>query len=177
MSREDRPAPTPSRCDKIAANMNNRNLLWLPLAAFCALAAAAADDEAKLLPDGPGREITGKVCLNCHEAGTFRTKRLDRDEWEREVGIMVDNGAQATDDELAAIVVYLVQNFGPQSKIYVNTAGIGEIKAVLGLTAAQAVALVDYRQASGNFKTWQDLLKVPQMDAKRIEDKKDLLAF
>jgi competence protein ComEA len=123
----------------------------------CSVLALAADDEAKLLPEGTGREVTGKVCLNCHEASTFRKARLDR--------------------ELATIVDYLVENFGPQSKIHINTAPVGEIKAVLGLTAAQAVALVDYREANGNFKTWQDLLKVPQMDAKRIEDKKDLLVF
>lgn len=151
--------------------------ITLALAVAFSIPTLAADDEAKLLPEGPGREVTGKVCLNCHEAVSFRKARLDRDEWEKEVGIMVDNGAKATDEELAAIVDYLVENFGPQSKIHINTAPLGEIKSVLALTAAQAVAVVDYREAHGNFKTWQDLLKVPQMDAKRIEEKKDLLAF
>jgi competence protein ComEA len=151
--------------------------LGLALASICWMSAQTAEDEAKRLPEGPGREVTGKVCINCHDASNFRKVRLDRDEWEREVGLMVDNGAKATDEELTAVVDYLVENFGPKSKIYVNTAPIGEIKAVLGLTAAQAVAVVDYREANGNFKTWQDLLKVPQIDAKRVEDKKDLLAF
>jgi competence protein ComEA len=157
--------------------MRNRKTLLLALAAACCTLAPAADDEAKLLPEGTGRETTAKVCINCHDASNFRRVRLDRDEWEREVGVMMDNGAKATDDELTVVVDYLVENFGPKSKIHVNTAPLGEIKAVLGLTAAQAVALVDYREANGNFKTWQDLLKVPQMDARKIEDKKDLLAF
>lgn len=139
--------------------------------------AQTAEEDAKLLPEGPGREITGKVCINCHDSSNFRKARLDRDAWEDEVGVMVDNGAKATDDELAAVVNYLVENFGPNSKIHVNTAPVDEIKAVLGLTAAQAVAVVNYRQANGDFKSWQDLLKVPQMDAKKIEDHKDLLAF
>ena len=151
--------------------------LTVALSIALSLPALAADDDAKLLPEGPGREVTGKVCLNCHEAGAFRKARLDRDEWEKEVGIMVDNGAKATDEELAAIIDYLVENFGPRSRIHINTAPLGEIKAVLGLTAAQATAVVDYREANGNFKTWQDLLKVPQIDAHRIEEKKDLLAF
>jgi competence protein ComEA len=155
--------------------MWKRKALGLAVAVACC--ALAADDEAKLLPEGPGREITGKVCINCHDALNFRRVRLDRDEWEREVGVMVDNGAKATDDELTAIVDYLVANFGPNSKINVNTAPMGEIKAVFGITAAQAAAIVDYREANGNFKTWQDLLKVPQVDAKLIEEKKDLLAF
>jgi competence ComEA-like helix-hairpin-helix protein len=156
--------------------MWKRKALGLAVAVACC-ALAADDDEVKLLPEGPGREITGKVCINCHEALNFRRVRLDRDEWEREVGVMVDNGAKATDDELTVIVDYLVENFGPKSKIHMNTAPMGEIKAVLGLTATQAVAIVDYREAKGNFKTWQDLLKVPQIDAKLIEEKKDLLAF
>jgi competence protein ComEA len=157
--------------------MRNRKALGLALAAALGALTLAADDEGKLLPAGTGREVTAKVCINCHDASNFRKVRLGRDQWESEVGLMVDNGAKATDDELAAVIDYLVENFGPDSKIQVNTAPIGEIKAVLGLTAAQAVALVDYREANGNFTTWQDLLKVPQMDAKKIEDKKDLLAF
>jgi competence ComEA-like helix-hairpin-helix protein len=151
--------------------------LGLVLAAFCCSAAQSADEDAKTLPEGPGRTVTAKVCLNCHESTAFRKARMDRDEWEREVGIMVDNGAKATDAELQTIVDYLVENFGPKSKIHVNTAPVGEIKSVLGLTAAQAVAIVDYREAKGPFKTVADLLKVPQIDARKIEDHKDLLAF
>ena len=145
--------------------------------AACWMFAQTPEDETKLLPEGSGREVTGRVCINCHDSSNFRKIRLDRDEWEREVGLMVDNGAKATDDELAVVIDYLVENFGPKSKIHINTAPLGEIKAVLSLTAAQAVAVVNYREANGNFKTWQDLLKVPEIDAKKIEDKKDLLAF
>src|ERR1700683_665291 len=98
---------------------------WALAAAVCSVAAAAADDEAKLLPEGPGREVTVKVCINCHDASNFRKVRLDRDEWEKEVGLMVDNGAKATDEELAVVTDYLVENFGPKSKIHVNTAPVG----------------------------------------------------
>jgi len=158
---------------------------WTPAAWTClALLAAAwgaaaqnAAEDAKRLPEGAGRDTVAKVCLNCHEADSFRKQRLDRDEWEQEVGVMVDNGAKATDAELEAVVNYLVEHFGPKSRIHVNTAPVSELKAVLGLTAAQAVALVDYREAHGDFKSWQDLLKVPKMDAQKIESKKDLMAF
>ena len=143
----------------------------------CCAAAQTAEEDAKSLPEGKGRAVTAKVCLNCHESSAFRKARMDRDEWEREVGIMVDNGAQASDAELNTIVDYLVENFGPKSKINVNTAPVGELKNVLGLTAAQAVAVVDYREAHGAFKTVDDLLKVPQIDAQKISDHKDLLAF
>lgn len=151
--------------------------LGLALAAVAFAAAQGTDEDAKALPEGTGREVVAKVCLNCHEAASFRKIRLDHDEWEREVGLMVDNGAKATDDELETIVGYLVENFGPASKIHVNTAPMGEIKNILGLTAAQASAVVDYRDAHGPFKTVDDLLKVPQVDAQKIADHKDLLAF
>ncbi len=154
-----------------------RKLLFIALATAFWLMAQTPDDETKLLPEGAGREVTGKVCINCHEADRFRRLRLDHDEWETEVGKMVDNGAEATDEELAAVVNYLAENFGPKSKIHINTAPLGEIKAILGITAAEASAIVDYRQSNGNFKSLEDLLKVPQVDPQKIQDKKDLLAF
>jgi competence ComEA-like helix-hairpin-helix protein len=149
----------------------------LTLAAAGCAAAQTAEQDAKTLPESTGREVTAKVCLDCHEASRFRKVRLDRGAWEHEVALMVDNGAKATDDEVEAIVAYLVENFGPQSKIWVNTAPVEEFKAVLGITAKQAVAIVEYRQANGPFKSQADLLKVPEIDAKKIEDHKDLLAF
>ena len=161
-------------------SMRRGKVLGWTLAALCgaiALLAQTPEDDAKALPDAPGREVTGRVCINCHDSSNFRRLRLSHDEWDKEVGLMVDNGAQGTDEELAAVVNYLTDNFGPKSKIWVNTAPVSELKAILGITAAQAVAVVNYRQANGNFKTWQDLLKVPQIDAQRIEDKKDLMAF
>jgi competence ComEA-like helix-hairpin-helix protein len=149
----------------------------LTLAAVCCAAAQTPEQEAKALPDSAGREVTAKVCLDCHEASRFRKVRLGHDEWEHEVGLMIDNGAKATDEEVETIVAYLVENFGPKSKIQVNTAPVEELKNVLGITAKQAVAIVDYRQANGPFKTQADLLKVPEIDARKIEDHKDLLAF
>ena len=157
--------------------MPNWKALGIALAVVACAAAQSAEDEGKALPEAAGREVTAKVCLNCHESAAFRKVRLDRDEWEHEVGLMVDNGAKATDAELATIVDYLVENFGPKSKIHINTAPLAEIKAVLGLTAAQAGAVVDYRGANGPFKAVEDLLKVPQIDAGKVEAHKDLLAF
>lgn len=48
---------------------------------LCLLAAAsfawalAADDEAKDLPDGPGKDVVGKVSIDCHSAESFRNQR------------------------------------------------------------------------------------------------------
>jgi competence ComEA-like helix-hairpin-helix protein len=59
----------------------------------------------------------------------------------------------------------------------VNTAPMIEFKAVLALTADEASAIVDYRNTNGDFHQLSDLLKVPGVDGKKIEGKKDLLEF
>jgi len=94
-----------------------------------------------------------------------------------DVADMIDRGAKATDEESETMSVYLAQNFGTDSKIRMNTAPMVELRAVLQLTIADCKAIVAYRQANGNFKEWSDLLKVPGIDAKKLEEKKDLMIF
>lgn len=145
-------------------------------AAACALMAAESDD-AKLLPGGPAKPTVARVCIDCHGSANFRRLRLNRDGWSEKVDDMVDRGAKATDAELGAIVDYLAENFGPGSKVNVNTAPMVELKVLLGLSAKQADAVVDYREVNGRFTEWRDLLKVPGVDAKVIEEKQAMMAF
>jgi competence ComEA-like helix-hairpin-helix protein len=58
-----------------------------------------------------------------------------------------------------------------------NTAPHSELIVVLGFTAAESQALVTYRTDYGNFKEWRDVLKVPGLDGKKVEDRKDKMAF
>ena len=141
------------------------------------MAAMAADNEGKLLPEGAGKNTVARLCINCHGAGNFRKARQSRDEWWTTVGDMVDRGAKGTDAELEAVVTYLAENFGTDSKVNVNSAPMEELKAVLGIPPAQAQAVVAYREANGNFTKWQDLQKVPGIDARKIEEKKERMAF
>jgi competence ComEA-like helix-hairpin-helix protein len=149
--------------------------------ALCVLAAVclaiAADDDAKLLPEGPSKELVAHTCLQCHDSGSFRKKRLDRDAWGETVGKMVDQGAEATEKEQTAIIEYLVQNFGPDSKVRINTAPFSEIRVVLGFSSDDTKAIMAYREQHGAFKELQDLLKVPGLNPKTVEDAKGLIAF
>jgi competence protein ComEA len=149
--------------------------------AFCILAAAllavAADDDAKLLPDGPGKEVVVRTCLECHDAASFRKKRLNRDDWTETVGRMVDQGANASDQEQTDIIEYLVHNFGPDSKVRINTAPFSEIRLVLSFTNEETKAIIAYRDQHGDFKELRDLLGVPGVDSKKVEAKKEMLAF
>jgi competence protein ComEA len=149
--------------------------------AFCFLSAAllavAADDDAKLLPEGPGKEVIVRACLECHDASSFRKQRLNRDDWTEKVGQMVDQGAQATNQEQTAVIEYLVHNFGPDSKVRINTAPFSEIRVVLGFTNEETKAIIAYRDQHGDFKELRDLLNVPGLDSKKVEAKKEMLAF
>jgi len=149
-------------------------VLYLLAAAIVVLAAA---DDAELLPGGPGKETVAHTCLECHDSASFRKKRLDRDAWSNTVGQMVDQGAQATEREQAAIVEYLVHNFGPDSKVQINTAPFSEIRLVLNFTNEETKAIIAYREQRGDFKELRDLLKVPGLDTQRVEAKKEMLAF
>ena len=149
----------------------------LGLLAAVSIAIALADDEAKDLPDGPGKELVAKVYIDCHTAATFRKARLSEDEWIDKVGDMVDRGAKADEKQQAEIVAYLVQNFGKGAKVNMNTAPQSELMVVLGFTVDESKALVDYRTDHGAFKEWGDVVKVPGVDSKKVEAHKDKMAF
>ena len=139
--------------------------------------ASAADPDAKLLPEGPGKDTVAKVCTECHGPGSFRKARKTEEEWSETAQDMVERGAKALPADLAAVVTYLAQNFGPDSKVNMNTAPLEELKAVLRLTVPEAQAVVQYRQNNAAFKEWRDLLKVPGLDAAKVEAQKDRMGF
>jgi len=149
----------------------------LLLAAVAAAFALADDGGASLLPDGPGKEIIAKACTECHSVDRMRGLRLSKDDWWDKINDMVDRGAKATDQESEAMVAYLVRNFGKESKVWVNTAPMVEFKSVLGFTVHESEAVVAYRQANGKFTGPADLLKVPGIDPKKVDAKKDFMLF
>ena len=139
--------------------------------------ASAADPDAKLLPEGPGKDVVVKVCTECHGPASFRKARKTEEEWSDTGQDMVERGAKALPAELAAVVTYLAQNFGPDSKVNMNTAPLEELKAVLRLTVPESQAVIWYRHDNGSFKEWRDLLKVPGLDAAKVEAQKDRMGF
>ena len=152
-------------------------LLILILIATAGAGWTADDEDVKGLPDAPGKDTVVKLCLSCHGAANFRKKRLSKDGWSEQVADMIDRGAQATDAQAATIVDYLTQTFGKESKINVNTAPFEELKSVLGLTTEESRAVVAWRKENGDFKSWQDLKKVPGIDPQKVENKKEMIVL
>jgi competence ComEA-like helix-hairpin-helix protein len=151
--------------------------LWILAAAASLGSAFAAGDDIKALPDGAGKEVVAKVCVECHTAATFRKMRLDEDGWWDKVGDMVDRGAKADEKQQTEIVAYLAGNFGKDAKVNMNTAPYSELIVVLKFTADESKALVAYRTDRGAFKNWSDVSKVPGLYTKKVEAQKDKMAF
>ncbi len=151
-------------------------IIYLMLIAL-ACAPAADEKDAARLPDGPGKEAVGKICIDCHDSGNFRKARFTTEEWTDSVEDMVQRGAKGTPEEIEAVVVYLTKNFGQGSPVRINTAPFSEIKVVLGFTVPEVRALLDYREKNGELKNFDQLLKVPGIDAAKAEGQKAKIVF
>ena len=88
---------------------------------------------------------------------------------------MFSRGAEASDEQLEQIIDYLARNVG--RNVNVNKATATDLTATLGVSKESAAAIVSYREKNGAFKEWDDLKKVPGIDMKQIEDKKDRVEF
>jgi competence protein ComEA len=155
-------------------------LLRLPALFFGALlcGASIASAASPQWPDGPGKEVTLQLCVNCHEATVVEMHRQSRDEWVATIQKMIGIGAEGTEDQFTAALEYLSKNFGPAAaRVNVNKASAAELVSGLGLLEKEAAAIVKYRTDKGAFKTVEDLKKVPDLDFKKIEAQKDRLVF
>ena len=75
---------------------------------------ALAQDDFKALPPGPGRDVTVRVCAQCHSPEVAAQQSLDAAGWKALVDQMANNGAQASDAEFDTISKYLATSFPPK---------------------------------------------------------------
>jgi competence protein ComEA len=129
------------------------------------------------LPDGPGKDVTVRVCGTCHEPVRAASVRLTRDGWEELIAKMVSLGAKGSDEELSQVLDYLATNFkGEAAKpLNLNSATAVELESVAAMLRKEAAAWIDYRGKKGGCKTLDDLKKVPGVDFKKIDDRRDRL--
>ena len=64
-----------------------------------------------VLPDGAGKDVTVKVCGQCHAADIVASVRRTPDGWRETIAAMVQVGATATDQELQTILEYVSTHF------------------------------------------------------------------
>lgn len=132
------------------------------------------------LPDGAGKATTQKVCGTCHGAELMIGRQETRETWGAIVNDMIQRGATGTEDEFYEVVEYLASNFSktsPVIKVNVNKATAKDLEAALRIPAKQAAAIVQQRLEKGDFKSIEDLKKIPGIDASKMEANKNRLAF
>ena len=132
---------------------------------------------AATLPDAPGRELTVRVCGQCHEPQRAASVRLTREGWQDVVAKMVGLGARGTDAELEQVTDYLATNFKGEAPkpINMNTASAVELESVAALLRKEAAAWIAYRNTKGGCKTLDDLKKVVGVPFKKIDERRDRL--
>lgn len=143
------------------------------------MAAMAGVSSAQQLPDGPGRAEIEKLCKGCHEMARSISLRQDRDGWSHTFTKMTAFGMKATDQETNVALDYLAKNYpaGEIPPLNMNKATAIQLESTFSLRRSQAAAIIEYRTKIGQFKSIDDLKKVPNIDFAKIEAKKDRIVF
>jgi competence protein ComEA len=131
------------------------------------------------IPAGAGKDATVKYCSDCHSIEQAVSLRQGRQEWKATIDKMAGMGAKVPSENYEDILGYLTKHFGADAPlpIRVNEASAVDLESLLLLKRSEAAAMIKYRTEHGDFKSLEDLRKVPGLDFKKIEAKKDLLVF
>ena len=121
-----------------------------------------------------GKDAFEKICSKCHPAEQAASKRHTKAGWEHTIDDMVTKGAEASDEQFAAIVEFLAANFGP---VNVNNASAKELEDSRVFSAAEAESIVKFRSEHGKIADVAALKKIPGIDQNKVEKKADGIAF
>ena len=132
----------------------------------CGVAAPAPD----LAREG---ESLKAVCSKCHNLQMVMDTPMSYEAWHDTVQTMVDRGASGTDEQLDDVMDYLHRTM---TTINVNTADVGELEIVLGVSETAAKAIVS-RRSSRKFSGLADLKSVAGVDGAAVDAKGRLIFF
>ena len=132
----------------------------------CGVAAPAPD----LAREG---ESLKAVCSKCHNLQMVMDTPMSYEAWHDTVQTMVDRGATGTDQQFDDVMDYLHRTM---TTINVNTADVGELEIVLGVSETAAKAIVS-RRGSRKFSGLADLKSVAGVDGAAVDAKGRLIFF
>ncbi len=75
-----------------------------------------AQSQSESMPAGEGSALVSGVCSGCHSVDMVLVQSKSRREWESTVQDMVSRGAQISSEERGAIVSYLAEHYGENSR-------------------------------------------------------------
>ena len=93
------------------------------LVALSAVSLAQAQD----LPDGKGKDLVQRLCVDCHGLDVITSQKATKEGWASIVDAMVVRGAGGTKEELEIVVDYLAKNF-PQEPAKLDRKPVGTAK-------------------------------------------------
>jgi len=67
----------------------------------------------RAVAEGAGKELVESNCAGCHALSFVTDSRYTAEEWKNLVNDMIARGAVLLDDEIAVVVQYLAENYGP----------------------------------------------------------------
>jgi competence ComEA-like helix-hairpin-helix protein len=146
---------------------------------FLLVILAASVVTAGELPEGDGKKIIQQQCAGCHPGNALAGYQKTREDWDAIVARMGQR-TTATRDELTTLTDYLATNFpkvDDPTKVNMNKADAKEMSERLGLSAAEADAIIKYRDRRGNFRAWGDLLVIYGVDGTKIVSLQDKMSF
>src|SRR4051812_19880016 len=130
---------------------------------------------AQELPDGPGKAKVEMICGACHGLEGVMSMNNAKSSWQDLIEDMRGRGADGSEDDFKTIATYLAKYYGPI--VQVNKAPAKDLQEQLDLSSDEAAAVVKYREANGGIKSWDDLAKVPGLNAKKLEPLKKRLKY
>lgn len=126
------------------------------------------------LPDTPNTPLFVRMCSDCHDAGRVVARRRTVAEWEDTLRKMIEEGAEGSEKDFEGVFDFLVTNFG---SVFINGARADDLVRVIGISKKDADAILAYRTAKGDFKDFEALKQVPDIDTTKLEAHKDALRF
>ena len=123
-------------------------------------------------PD-PDLQAVQLVCGRCHTAAVFLKEPRSWDRWNDVFADMTKRGANGTDEQLARVTTYFLENL---TLVNVNTSPADEIAGVLGVSDDVAQAIISRRQRQP-FANFAQLRAVPGVDQGKLEQQKSRILF
>ncbi len=143
------------------------------LLVFASAIVLPAEDDG--LPAGKEKETFVKMCSNCHAMARVTKARYSKKFWSSVVDDMVSRGAEGTEEDAELVINYLSRHFG--KPVNINVASAKEIQEGLSFKGAEAELVVKYRADNGPLKAFEDLLKIPGLNAKLLDEQKKNIQF
>lgn len=145
----------------------------LVLAGILSTAVAFSQKEPADASSAQDKAAFEAVCGACHPSNLDNDLRTEG-EWNETIEKMASLGAKGTDDQFDALLRFLLQT---RTKVNVNSAPASEIAPVLDISKSAAEAVVKRRTEKGNFKSLDELKKVPGVDATKLDARRDRIRF